>query len=516
MSTVYVIRTMYDYLEYKALYKFDQLVYGDPLGRAVIVCGWQPKEKVAERVPKGSFAALGQLYSSGAGLSILIRNLLYNPQIDIVAYTPPTKQDQNAGSIAALLAFFENGVIEGKNSAKRDCWKTIGAAGEIDREIPLEALKELRDRVEVRTLPDYLAGLPLLNRHRPEKSALDVAFATRQPQPLEPLQRRIFPVASVDGERLPGQYIGHRIEAKTIAEAFPHVMHRIRTTGRIRPNGHGGYWQELLNMMIVITDEPIGLHFEPFLPVSPDYLKEYVAQMTEGLNGKVSTVKYTYGSRMREYFGFDQIAEVIDKLADEPAACSAVMNLWDAGGIRPDKSSDHKHGGSPCLNQVWVRIIDGQILTLTAVFRSNDMYGAWVANIMGLRKLQQLITEALVDRGLTDLSMGEIVTLSQSAHVYDHSFEAADFVSGLRNLRPTYQDSVGNFLLSWDNQSNKCYIAQEYPQGVAAKEFRGTNPLKLIREVCNSSPGISPDHAAYLALEVVKCLEQKEQYRQDS
>jgi len=151
-----------------------------------------------------------------------------------------------------------------------------------------------------------------------------------------------------------------------------------------------------------------------------------------------------------------------------------------------------------------------------ATFRSNDMYSAWVANAMGLRHLQLQIVEALVDGGIDDLEPGKLVTNSLSAHIYEHSFLAADVLATKRNKKQSYFDNVGNFLICWDKPQSVCYVAQEYPQGIAAREYRSNDALKLIREIFHHNPAIRGDHAGYLALEIQKCLEQKDAYRQDS
>lgn len=496
-----------DFYKYEALYKSEQLTYGDRYAQVVVVTGWSVAKTVAQKLPAWTFAALGQLYNPAGGLSILIRNLLYNPQIRRVVYTNPNPQDLNAQSISSLVAFFEDGVERGISSAERECWKTIGGRGEIEIEIPIEALEALRGRIVLSTLPEYLAGLPA--------RLSDVPTYTRKMTKYEAGNRQVFPIRSIDSNRLPGALVGHRIEAETIAEAFPEIMYRIRTTGRMMTTGYGGYWQELINMTVVINNEPEGFKFEPYLPVDAEYIKSYLPQMCEGLKGQESAVKYTYGSRMREYFGINQVQEIIEKLAKEPDACSAVINLWDSGGIRDDKSSDHQHGGSPCLNHLWFRI-ENDRLHCVATFRSNDMYSAWVANAMGLRHLQMRIVEALVDEGLDDLVPGTLTTNSLSAHIYEHSFDAADSLMSKRSLKQTYSDNTGNFLVCWDKPNEVCYIGQEYPQGIAAREYRGTDALKLIREVFQSNPAIRGDHAGYLALEIRKCLEQKDAYRQDS
>lgn len=496
-----------EFYQYEALYKSEQLTYGDRFHHVIIVTGWSDAKSVAKKIPAASYAALGQLYNPAGGLSILIRNLLYNPQVTRVVHTIPTAQDLNAGSLASLRAFFENGVEEAMSSAERPCWRTIGGRGEIEKEIPLIALNKLRKQITLSTLPEYLAGLPA--------RLSDVPKYTPKLSKYEAGNRQVFPIQSIDSNRLPGALIGHRIEADTIAEAFPEIMHRIRTTGRMMTTGYGGYWQELINMTVVINNEPEGFKFEPYLPVDHAYIESYLPQMCEGLKGKESAVKYTYGSRMQEYFGVNQVQEVIEKLAKEPDACSAVVNLWDSGGIRSDKSSDHQHGGSPCLNHLWFRIANDK-LHLVATFRSNDMYSAWVANAMGLRYLQLQVCEALVDEGLTELELGKLVTNSLSAHIYEHSFAEADVLSTKRNKKQSYFDNCGNFLICWDAPLQVCYVAQEYPQGIAAREYRSNDALKLIREIFQTNPVIRGDHAGYLALEIQKCLEQKDAYRQDS
>lgn len=499
-----------EYYEYRALYKAEQLIYGEPFHRAIVVTGWSIAKVVADRLPHGTYAALGQLYNPAGGLSILIRNLLYNPQINLVVYTEPTVQDRNAQSIASLISFFQDGFSQGISSSGLACWKTERGRGEIEIELPESDLIRLRNRIAVLSVREYLATLPLSEMFPP-----DVPKDTIRQKKKEVGNRLIFPVRSVNLNRLPGAYIGHRIESETIAEAFPEILYRIRSTGRLKPTGYGGQIQELVNLTVVINNEPDGFRFEPYLPVDAEYIKSYLPQMCEGLKGLVTSVNYTYGSRMREYFGHDQIKEVINKLLLEPDSCSAVVNLWDAGGIRKDKSSDHQHGNSPCLNHLWFRISEDK-LTLVATFRSNDMYSAWVSNAMGLRHLQKIVLDSLILGGLDALTLGALCTNSLSAHIYEHSFYAADQLSSQRHKKQSYSDNVGNFLVGWNTEKFECYVSQEYPQGVAAKEYFSRSAIQLIRDICRDNPTIRGDHAGYLALEIQKCLKHKGAYIQDN
>ncbi|MCZ0902506.1 thymidylate synthase, partial [Microcoleus sp. HI-ES] len=78
-----------------------------------------------------------------------------------------------------------------------------------------------------------------------------------------------FPLVEIVPTVLPGQKYGHRIEGKTIAETWVKIIHRIKTTGTLRPTGYDGQWQELIDLMAVITDEPAEYYFpEPnYLPI---------------------------------------------------------------------------------------------------------------------------------------------------------------------------------------------------------------------------------------------------------
>ena len=143
-----------------------------------------------------------------------------------------------------------------------------------------------------------------------------------------------------------------------------------KTTGTIRPTGYDGCWQELIDLIAVVTEEPPEFYFpQPnYLPCDRDFIQEYIHQILDDAP-VVEGVKYTYGQRLRSWFKRDQIEQVITKLIGEIDAASAVMSLWDV--------KDHEKGGSPCLNHIWLRVVDNE-LSLTATLRSNDMFSAWV------------------------------------------------------------------------------------------------------------------------------------------
>lgn len=490
--------------EYKPLYKPNQLAYGT--GQVAIVTGWTVKSSLQKRLHPQDYAVIGQLYSPTRGINLLIRNLLFNPHVAYLIVLNATKEDKNAGACQCLLDFFRNGFVQSVTDAGHKAWKIKSSvAGYIDIEVEATALEKLRKSIEYKEVDSI------------EKAVVEtqnfgsIALTKENKIWGSPLQ---FPMLVNQPTVLPGNRYGHRIEGKTIAETWVKIIHRIKTTGVIRPTGYDGKWQELIDLMAVITDEPANFYFpEPnYLPVDRNFIREYLSQIIDDVPYREG-VKYTYGQRLRSWFGCDQIEQIINKLIREIDAASAVMNLWDV--------KDHEKGGSPCLNHIWLRVVDKEI-SLTATLRSNDMFSAWVANAMGLRALQQHIRDEIQARSEYVLKMGPLITISQSAHIYDDTWDSADRLIQQQYARISknidYCDRAGNFLI--EVVEDKVVVTQTTPgSGEVVAQYSGKNALKLVREICTASPAIRPDHAAYLGIELHKAVESiktHNQYIQDS
>lgn len=486
--------------QYNPLYKPNQLICGT--GQTAVITGWTVKGAIAKNLQPHEFAVIGQLYSPTRGISLLIRNLLGNPHVRFLVVLSATKEDRNAGGCECLLDFFRNGFEEGTSDTGRRCWVIRSPIpGYIDLEIDAHTLEQLRRSLFVAEAHSIAEAV---NQAK--------SFALRDT--VEPWGTPLeFPMFSVAPTVLPGPRYGHRIEGRTIAETWVKIIHRIKTTGTIRPTGYDGQWQELIDLMAVVTDEPPDFYFpEPnYLPCDRAFIEEYVSQILDDAPQREG-VKYTYGQRLRSWFGRDQIEQVIQKLIGEIDAASAVMTLWDV--------KDHDKGGSPCLNHIWVRVVDNE-LSLTATLRSNDMFAAWPANAMGLRALQQHIRDVIAKHSRYDLRMGPLITVSQSAHIYDDTWESADRLIHQQYsaicLHRDYYDPVGNFLI--EIEADQIVVRQTTPgSGEVVASYSGKNPLKLVRDICTASPAINPAHAGYLGMELQKAseyLQNGKQYIQD-
>ncbi len=491
---------------YKPLYKPNQVICGT--GKIAIVSGWTPKERLAKHLGGYQYASIGQLYSPTRGINYLVRNLLYNPQVRRLIALRGTREDTNSGAVDCLMDFFENGYEAGVDDKGADVWVVRSPVkGYIDKLVSSYALDLLRLHVKatLATSADEVLSLVDMTLANWDYYSEQNLYS----QTFEPMR---FPDPPLTPPAVfPGTRYGHRVEGRTVAETWVKIIHRIRTTGTIRDTGHDSQWQELIDLVAVVTDEPDEFFFpEPnYTPVTRDFLAEYIPHILEGAPRKEG-VKYTYGQRLRSHFGRDQIQQVIDKLKAEPDAASAVMSLWDV--------ADHDRGGSPCLNHIWMRITEGE-LSLTATFRSNDMFSAWCHNAMGLRALQKHIR----DRVNPDLRLAPLITVSQSAHIYSECWEHAQMLIDDEYPKilkgEQYNDPVGNYIIEADH-SNAAIVVTRTTSGAgeAVADYRGRDPLKLIREIAADAPAISPSHIGYLGIELAKAhdaIKQNSDYIQD-
>lgn len=517
---------------FNAIYKPNQLIIGT--GYIAICTGWTPAKSVASKLDPSDYAVIGNLYSPSRGINFLVRNLLANPHVRDLVVMDSTREDKISGSIQCLKDFFENGVYRGKNDVGKECWVIDSLIkGYIDIDIPLEVLNQLRSSVVLKDCLTIYTILPIV------KEIAESMYGTFIKPWAEPM---VFPYTEPTSGVKPGPLYGHRIEGKTIAETWIKILQRIKTTGTIRPTGYDGKWQELIDLMAIVTDEPEDFYFpEPnYLPLDRKYLENYIPQILDDADYREG-VKYTYGQRLRSWFGQDQIKAVINKLIKEIDSASAVMSLWDSGsgsyqilaehnswrnndyhtvvrGERKGGDSDHNHGGSPCLNHIWVRVVDNK-LSLTATFRSNDMFSAWPANAMGLRALQRHIRDEIANQSEYNLTMGPLITISQSAHIYDDCWENVEqlinnqYQSIIHQEFRSYSDPTGNFLVETDG--NSITVSQLTPIGEFVGKWEGKNPLKLIRQIVADCPSIQPFHVGYLAREIERASQQKTNYTQD-
>lgn len=477
------------YIPYQPYCHKDTIHVGT--GHVAIVCGWTPVDKMLKLLRPEDYNCLGNLYSAVRGINPLIRNLLANKHIHDLIIIHSTQQDENTGACQCLIDFFRHGATLQKVDYDREVWRINSEVeGYIDASIPSPSLEALRQNITIYNIdsPQSLRQL----------STLLNAINT---QPLRPWgKNETYPIEEVKSDLLPGDRYCHSITSPTIAEAWPEVLYRIRKFGLIRDSLKRGLWQELINLSVTITNEPDSFYFpqpDNYLPFDLSYIQDYCQHLIFDTTTSLD-VKYTYGSRLRTWFGVDQIEQIITKLGEQPEAASGTMSLWD-----PTK--DHIGRGSPCLNHIWVRIVKDEIV-LVATLRSNDMFSAWASNAMGLRALQYYFRDQLNERFKQSYKVGNLVTVSQSAHIYQDCWEFADRLIEKQYFAPkpqSYLDPCGMFVITLSTDSDKCILIEQFDnEERLVNVYTGTSALKLVRHIAKVNPTIQLDHIGYLGLEV--------------
>lgn len=486
---------------YTPHYKPKQLICGH--GQTAIITGWTVQQSVAKHLTPKDYAVIGNLYSPTRGISPLIRNLLANPHVRFLVILQATKEDKNAGGCQCLLDFLQYGFTQGTSDTGKDIWIINSEiSGYLDKEIYKNALEKLRQSL------DYKAAKSIKEAVNYVKEFSNKNYQKPWGEPL------IFPLIETAPTVLPGPRYGHRIEGKTIAETWVKILHRIKTTGTIRPTQYG-QWQELIDLMAIITDEPLNFYFPVpnYLPIKREFINDYIGQILDDAPPREG-VKYTYGQRLRSWFQRDQIKQAINKLVSDIDSSRVVMSLWD---VKDYENSD----SPPCLNHIWVRIINNE-LSLTATFRSNDMFSAWPANAMGLRALQQHIIEEVNQKSNYTCQLGPLIIISQSAHIYNDCWEHADKVIDTEYSKicqqKNYTDPSGSFLISI--KENQIIVEHITPgSGEVINCYSGKSAKKVYQQIAANCPSLEIQHAMYLGTELQKaelCLVKKlGDYQQD-
>lgn len=198
------------------------------------------------------------------------------------------------------------------------------------------------------------------------------------------------------------------IRGDSISQSWARLLNSIWYSGD-DVKSQRGKTKEILNLMCEVR-KPVDKEIDGF-PMGADELKVYAKQLM--LKDK-SGFEYTYGERLRAW-GADIIPEPVDQIEKVIGILKRSKCTRRATAVTWIPPIDSKKEDVPCLIMSDFKIRD-RILHLTSVFRSNDMYGAWPANVYGLDKVNRYVAKK------AGVKAGSITTLSISAHVYEHDY----------------------------------------------------------------------------------------------
>lgn len=484
---------------FKPIYKESRLVVGNPKSNVGIVSLWTKNKKIAEKLDPNKYAVIGQLFSAERGLDIFVRNMLANPDINVIVVTGT--DFSNSGKV--LLDFFENGFEMGrKELTDKEVWRVKSEyPGYIETDIPKEALNEIRETTKAVMVED-IEHFDFSSIKPPERKREKLIFKRREEK-----TREFY-----------GENAVYVVRHKNVIGAWLQMLDTIMKFGTRCGTHYDDEQKEILNLVSVITHEdPDNLLVPEFLPCDKKHIEEYIPKITTDF--KEEGTSYTYGSRMRSWFGKDQVKEAVAKLIRELNSRAVVINLWDS-------TQDLTIGGSPCINHIWLRVRNNRLHLITTI-RSNDIFEAYPENAFGLRVLQGVILKEL-NRRLNikktmkgDIGLGDLVINSQSAHVYDDCFESVEEIIN-KNYKfyvPKAEmmfDFRGNF--SINVQDGEIVVEHLSPKNEVIGLYRGKSALELREKIIRDNVIGNTAHGFYIGMELQKAqtaLETGSGYEQD-
>ncbi len=452
------------------LYFRDNLTLGERDHPAAICSLWMKQTRLRDSLPPDAYAVLGNLYSKD-GINYLLRNVLARPTIRAIILCGPDLTQSGS----ALLKLMRDGIDEDHH--------VHGDEAQIDRELPRDAIDDFRANVRVldlRGINDLLKirdALAELNGSLPRGM-----FA-------EP---RVFPRSTPAADEFPAEETGFVVRGDRIVEVWVHLLAAVLAFGRRDLTAYTLPQRELLDMVATIhAEDPDDFYLPDWVPLTREQLSAYYPQLLT--RNRPEDIAYTYGERLFDFNGHDQIAAMVDELRAARYSRRAVAALWDPA--RDARSAD-----PPCLNLLQARARDGK-LYLTAYFRSHDIYRAWLMNAFGLRKLQADIAQR-VGGGCM---LGDLVIVSQSAHIYADAWGLAHTIvqehqrEYLKNPR-LVRDPRGSFTVRVEGF--QIHVDHYSPEGNLLATFSGTQARVLQRELAFYVSRV--DHAIYLGMELAK------------
>ncbi len=476
-------------MTFEPLYYAERLHMVNPVGDVGVATLWSRVDQAIPMLAQAGIdldpstsrvAVIANLY--GNGLPQMLRNLLWNPQI---RYIVVVGQDLS-GSRAELMQFFAEGLEQ---------VEYLGS--------PAHRICGTRRIIDPSVTPADFAGrirVAEFGKLSESSAALAEFFSNLPPAEACTVERRRVPIPEVTVERYPSEPRAHTIVRRTPLEAWEELVFRLVRFGyRIRLRK--GERLELQNVKVVVTDpveetdEDLGAY-----GFSLDHFHDYQRRILEP--SRPADLSYTYGNRLREYFGHDSLAIAVERLKADPETRHAYVALWDNFRDLPEGHS------CPCFVSAFFRRFDGK-LTLTATFRTHNAMSAWLENVYGLMAIQRFVATAV---GMTP---GPITVISHSISVsaepgvlanarkVSAAKKTEDTVDRRTGKREPRYDYNGNFTVTVDREAGEIVVQHSF-DGMKIGEYRGKSAEAVEDQLARDVALSEISHALYLGREIAR------------
>ena len=313
------------------------------------------------------------------------------------------------------------------------------------------------------------------------------------------MERQEIPLPQVSLSHFPSQPQAHTVVRETPLEAWQELLFVISRFGHPVKLAKGERL-ELQNLKVVVarpvfeSEEALRKHH-----FDPEKLRIYQRDFLRGEKGADET--YSYGHRLRAYFGADNLAACLNRLKADPEDRKAYLTLWD-------NRRDLKVAQGPALLCLLILRRFDEKLTLSANFRTHNALDAWLPNVYGLMAVQQWVALAL------EMSPGPITVISHSISIDRKELDRALTVVSQRSFT-IREDPCGYFRLSLDDGE----ILVEHRHGdVTLKEYRAKKAVQLQHQLARDLALSDLNHALYLGRQLARaeeCLRTGTEFEQE-
>ncbi len=483
---------------FEPLYHDEKLTIINPSATLAVVTLWSRVDTVRKKLraagislsPEDSkVAVMGNLY--GEGFRYLVRNLLHNPQIDTLL----VMGRDSSGSAKYPVNFFGRGVEHVEHDVVYEC-------GSADKKISAVRIIGTGHVLDDMVTPDLFENKPRIvhiegiDDQAVEKAA---AFIRAHESRGRSGKRIAVPVPEVRVTHFPSNPRAHTVVEETPAEAWRSLVHRIFRFGR-EVSIAKGRRRELQNVKVVIESP----RFEEEETIrdcgfSPESFREYRKTM---LSGELPSDKeYTYGHRIRAFFGIDTLETVADQLSSGLDDRNCYITTWN-------NQTDITGNSRPCLAALFFRK-DGNTLHLTATFRTHNASNAWYENVYGLMAFQDFACER------AGLSPGSVTVISHSISLDPAYLEKVKMIHDkTAKTNRVRMDPNGHFTITVDGEE---IVAAHWSGSVIIHEYRAKKPEKLQHMIARDLAVSDVGHALYLGRQLeraFRCIREGTDYIQ--
>lgn len=493
-------------MEFKPLYFADRLHIINRHGVIGVVTLWSKPEYVIERFREAGvdlnpatslIAVFGTLY--GNGLREMLRNLLYNPQIQVLLICGHDR----SGSQQELLNFFELGLEPVAAGLVR--YRQLKGIEEI---VPARIRNTTR-LIDNLVQPQFYYEQPdiiLLGDPKDDVvlGKIHEFFNLWKPKPKAERTRRNVPLPEVELQYFPSNPRAHQIVKDSPLEAWAELIFLLTRFGR-KVTLAKGERLELQNIKVVVEKPQFDRKdsLKKF-NISPERLVDYQKEIIRSnIKHDKASLKgqdklpyysqtrpdetYSYGNRLRLHFEIDALAYCASRLKNDPEDRKAYFTLWD------NKKDLKAESGHPCFVSLFFRKFEDK-LTLTSTFRTHNALDAWLLNFYGLMAIQKWVASR------AGIHQGPITVISHSISVDPRELDRALTVVEKRTWK-MHLDPQGYFRVTLDGDE---ILAEHRFEDVTLKEYRGRTAVAIQHQIARDLAVSDLNHALYLGRQLAK------------